>query len=207
VENGAAIAWQLTDPPDVEILGTPYRELCAALDEIRRDLHLPLVGFGDADAATISESAGLDPEIAELSKRRSGDEPFWSRRELTPEEITRLHEAVTQRGLKLARGGRYFHLTGMPDKGTAASRVIERMNDEDGRPRTAAFGDAANDRPLLEAVDHRFAVRRPDGEANAALATVEGVQVTEGVGPAGFSEGIGTLLRQWSDLASAATDG
>jgi mannosyl-3-phosphoglycerate phosphatase len=207
VENGAAIAWRLGDPPEVEIIGAPYQELCAALAEIRRQLALPLVGFADVDAAGISEGAGLDPATAALAKQRHGDEPFWSERELTAAEVEKLAQAVAARGLRLARGGRYFHLTGEEDKGSAARKVIERMTTAGGGPRTAAFGDAANDVPLLETVDYPFAVRRPGGAVDPVLARVPGVRVTEGVGPVGFSEGIGTLLRHWSDLAASPTGG
>lgn len=197
-ENGAVIAWRLTDPPEIEFLGPPYGELRAALDAIRGETALPLTGFGDVDATAICQRAGVDAVTAALSKQRSGDEPFWSERELTPDEVERLRQAVAGRGYRLTRGGRYFHLTGEQDKGTAARRVIERLSSGSTPPRSAAFGDAANDRPLLESVECRYAVRRPGGEIDAVLARVAGVRVTSGVGPAGFSEGVEDLIRRWS---------
>lgn len=201
VENGAAIVWNLENPPEVEILGTPYQDLCSALEGIRVELALPLTGFSDVAAAEIAELAGLDPATAILSKQRCGDEPFWPERDLCAEEVAALQQAVTRRGLRLSRGGRYFHLTGDGNKAAAAERVIERMSAGPKPPRTAAFGDAANDRPLLEAVDCPYAVRRPGGEVDAALAAVPGVHVTTGVGPAGFSQGVGDLIHRWCGTA------
>jgi mannosyl-3-phosphoglycerate phosphatase len=200
-ENGAVIVWQLEDPPQFEFFGASYGELCGALAEIRSELALPLTGFGDLDAAGIAEHAGLDPATAILAKQRCGDEPFWGERELSPAELDRLQGAVTARGLRLARGGRYFHLTGEGDKGTAARHVIEHYRSGPTPPRTAAFGDAANDRPLLESVDHPYAVRCPGGEIDAVLARLPGVQITVGVGPAGFSQGVEDLIRRWHEPA------
>lgn len=199
VENGAGIVWDLREPERVEILGAPYEKLRRALREIRDELSLPLTGFGDVGADEIADRAGLQRDAAVLSRQRCGDEPFWSERELTAGEEDALKRAVTGRALRLTRGGRYFHLTGETDKGSAARRVIARFVSGERPPRTAAFGDAANDRSLLEAVDRSYAVRRPDGGVDAVLSRVPGVRITAGVGPAGFSEGIEDCLRGWQE--------
>lgn len=195
VENGAGVAWRFEPGVPAQALSAAYAAVRAALHEIRSALGLPLVGFGDAGPAEVARRTGLSPEDAVLALERAGDEPFWAERPLHAEEIASLEEAAAERRLVLTSGGRFFHLHGRTDKGEAARRVLAALG---GNPLTAAFGDAANDVPLLAAAHVRFAVRRPGGDVDPMLAAVRGVRLPRAPGPAGFAEGAAALVAEWA---------
>ena len=193
VENGAAIAWSFADEEPAEAFAAAYPALRTALLAARRELALPLTGFGDLDASGIARVTGLPQDDAERARVRVGDEPFWSGRPLRESEVSRLEAHVAAAGLRLTRGGRFFHLHGKCDKGAAVRRILARWP---SCRVTAGFGDAANDVSLLEAVQARFAVRRPDGGVDPDLAAVPGVRVLSAAGPLGFHEGVQLWLAE-----------
>lgn len=192
VENGAAIAWSLAEDEPAEAFAAGYAELREALVAARRELALPLTGFGDVDTDGVVHKTGLPPEAAERARARVGDEPFWSGRPLHESEVSRLAARFAAAGLQLTSGGRFFHVHGKCDKGSAVRRILARWP---ACRTTAGFGDAANDVPLLGAVQARFAVRRPDGSVDPALAAVPGVRVLSAAGPLGLREGVALWLR------------
>ena len=195
VENGAAIAWSLDEDEPPEAFAASYATLRDTFAAARRELALPLTGFGDVDAAGVVRVTGLPLAAAERARARVGDEPFWSERELQESEVSRLAARFAAAGLTLTRGGRFFHLHGKSDKGSAVRRILQRWTE---CRHTAGFGDAANDVPLLLAVRSRFAVRRPDGSVSADLAAVPEVRVLDAAGPEGFAEGVALWLAEQS---------
>lgn len=195
VENGAAIVWRFDAGGSVEPLSAGYAAIREAFADLRASLGLPLVGFGDVDAAEVAHRSGLSVAEAERARARTGDEPFWAERALAPAEWARLDAEARARGVVLSRGGRFGHLHGRTDKGTAARRILERLEDV---ARTAALGDSANDASLLLIAGERFAVRRPDGTVDPVLAALPGVRVMRSPGPAGAREAIEILLREWA---------
>ncbi len=171
--------------------------LAAGREEVLRGMrHLKAVtadsirGFEEMTAAEIAGETGLPIELARLSKEREFDEPFrFTRREA--EFAERLPAAAAARGLRVSRGGRYWHLHGDTDKGRAVEFLMALYRGRLGAIRTIAVGDSGIDLPMLAAVDVPIAVRRQDGTHDAALeAGVRGLRRTEGKGPAGWNEGV-----------------
>lgn len=199
VENGAAVVWQ-RDPVRIESIQVDYKELCGALRRMAAKLDLPLVGFADVDVEEVARRTRLPRESAIRAMKRYGDEPFWSERRLDDEEMSALRAAVRDEDLRLTKGGRFFHLHGKADKGTAVRKVVEVFRKKQADLRTAAFGDSANDRPMLAVVDRPYAVRKSTGGIHPSLASVPGLTATKGTGPRGFTEGVETLLELWRDL-------
>jgi mannosyl-3-phosphoglycerate phosphatase len=173
------------------VLGAPYDRVRIAFEEIRRETALLLRGFGDMSLDEVEDRTGLAGDEAERARQREFDEPFvWESMEDTSEQ-SRIAEAAQARGLRVSRGGRFFHLHGAHDKG-AAVRAIALAYGDDGRPaRTVGVGDSDNDWDLLSAVDEASVVARPDGShALKLLSELVGPFVSDHAGPAGFAEAI-----------------
>ncbi|MGH7597173.1 MAG: HAD-IIB family hydrolase [bacterium] len=184
------------DGHNLILTSVSYAVLRGALIEIAKRTYLPLVGFGDLTVEQIAARTGLSLKQARLAKRRDADEPFFIDRDFEENDIKRLQTEVWCKGLRVTRGGRFFHLTGSSDKGTAAHQLIRFYQSAWQQPIcTVGLGDSLNDLPLLQAVDVPILVRKKNGEVDeSALAQVK-AQITKQPGPAGWNEVILELLR------------
>jgi len=203
VENGGAIVF----PPgssssgaahgdgSVLALGTPRPELLRALPDIAREVGVALRSFADMDPSEVSELTGLSDEGARLARRREWDEPFVVDESDAPRDLdTRLEEAARRRGLRVTRGGRLRHLTGPTDKGVAVRALLQVMPTGPAGV-SVGLGDAANDLPMLRAVDHPVLVPRKRGGVDPVLvAALPAARTAPRPGPAGWAAAVMELL-------------
>jgi len=196
-ENGAAVYFpeeSAAQPPAAAepwdgylrlALGTPYPVVRTALLDIARETGLRLLGFGDMTPEEIERSTDLGREDAERAQAREFDEPFlWDSMADAVDE-SRIREAAQARGLRVSRGGRFFHLHGAHDKGACVRAVAAAY----GGATTIGLGDSLNDLDLLSAVDRPAVVARPDGSHERAMRrALARAHFAHGAGPAGFAE-------------------
>ena len=180
VENGAALY-------DGSFEDSAYRRLRAALAAIGA----PFRGFGDMDAAEVAAVTGLPLAEATRARTRAHSEPgLWRGDDSGLAEFLR---ALETHGITARRGGRFLTLS---FGGTKAGRLAELKAQL--RPDvTIALGDAPNDAELLSAADHGIVVRNSHGPGLPPLpGEAEGrILRTRAEGPAGWREGLETLLR------------
>lgn len=178
----------LTDGLATIALGIPYARLREEFSALRQKLGAGVQGFGDMTIAEISTLTGLPRAQAALARQRDFDEPFI----FTAGSDARFLRAIEAAGRHWTRG-RLQHLMGAHDKGRAVRLLIERFARQGKAVASAALGDALNDLPMLQAVDHAFLVRRGDG-GFASGVDFPGLTRTRGAGPAGWNEAVMALL-------------
>ncbi len=206
VENGGAIVLRARMlpflPPGgrrdgdrlVVPLGTARSALVAALDEVAEEAGVAVRSFAVMTPGEVAERTGLGREAAARALKREWDEPFVVDPEGGDGTTARLEEAARRRGLRVTRGGRFHHLTGTSDKGLAVRMVLQLLP-HDSHGRTVGLGDAANDLPMLEAVDRPIVMPRRDGSVDATLAAaLPGAERAPEPGPAGWSAAILGIL-------------
>ena len=181
-------------------LGTPYTRVRVALKEIEQALGCRLWGFGDMSLEEIARYTGLSPADAVLAKQREFDEPFLiNRKGITCED---LRPFVEDRGLRCIKGGRFYHLMGMNDKGLASRLLLEwyRHQDESqGREIvTIGLGDSLNDLPMLKAVDRPILVQKPNGSYDPDI-HLPHLQHAAGSGPIGWNRAVLAILHDSQD--------
>jgi mannosyl-3-phosphoglycerate phosphatase len=198
VENGAAVYAPKGDPPlpgdsvrqyegyQMVEFGVAYSELTRALKSAALEAGCCVRGFADMTAQDISRDCDLPLEQAALAKTRQYDEPF---RLITGDpEVLRC--AVERHGLRLKRGGRFFHITGQNDKADAVRLLIEAYR-RLGPIQTIGIGDGPNDAGFLNLVDYPFLLDSP-------MATQIHKRVprarTAPAGPKGWNESIHEML-------------
>ena len=178
------------------LTGVEYSTLRAALGEIAKRTGLPLTGFGDLTIEQIAARTGLTFEQAFLAKMRDADEPFFIDGDFDENDVKRLQDEVWRKGLRVARGGRFFHLTGDCDKGTAARQLTRLYQAARQHPvRTVGLGDSLNDLPLLQAAEMPILVRKKNGEFDENVLAQVKAQITKQSGPAGWNEVVLEILR------------
>jgi mannosyl-3-phosphoglycerate phosphatase len=186
VENGGGIYWD----SNRVALGTSYDSILAGL--VRLKASFPRIrGFSDMSPEEISALTGLALELAERAKRREFDEPITVPADQAEVIAASGPNFVKSLGLKISRGGRFFHIHGDNDKGRAV-RELKRLL---GGPRIMALGDSPQDLPMLQVADVAVAVQKSDGRFEPALLQIPGIRRT-GPAPGGWSRAVLEFLSE-----------
>jgi mannosyl-3-phosphoglycerate phosphatase len=173
--------------------GRPYEEVVSALLAISAASGVAVRGFHQMDAREIADRTGLSIEQAQLARQREWDEPFVFAGSEAEGAGRFSHQAV-ERGFELARGGRFWHLFAGGDKGKAAQKLAAFYERREST-RTIGLGDAANDLPLLRAVDVPVILPGPDGAWDTALTgELTGALRAPLPGPRGWNEAVLRIL-------------
>jgi len=180
-------------------LGLPYRQLRQFMVSTRKKFKLKVKGFGDCRPEEIARLTGLGLKEARLAARREYDEPLWFE---DPSRIRLFREKVREAGLKLVRGGRFFHLTGKNDKGRAVRILKNLYRKKLGQLISLGLGDADNDWPMLKEVELPGLIARPDGQPAGLKQVPENIYKTKKAGPAGWAEAINYWLKVTQTKAS-----
>lgn len=174
-------------------LGVRRTELVRALGEMARETGVKVRGFTEMTLEELQRLTGLSRPAAMRALVREYDEPFLA--EPDEEVAAALARAAWRRGLTVTRGGRFHHLTGRTDKGRAARILLNLVAAVDGRVRSVALGDAANDASLLAAVDRPILIPRPDGSLAPELAEAcPGAERAPAPGPRGWNAAVLAVL-------------
>ncbi|MBN2397177.1 MAG: HAD-IIB family hydrolase [Deltaproteobacteria bacterium] len=173
-------------------IGISYARLSVLLDRIAREHSLPIRGFHSLPVEEVSRLADLPIEAAARAKEREYDEPFLF--DGNREQWARLEEVTAEEGLTLTRGGRFHHLSGPHDKGTAARILADWYRQRYPDAPIVGLGDAANDLPFLRIVDYPVLVQRSDGTYETGM-DIPGLCRTTRPGPAGWGEAVLELIR------------
>jgi mannosyl-3-phosphoglycerate phosphatase len=202
-ENGAAIfigkeMVAVHDVPFVEYggykvieLGIPYHSIRKFFAEIKRETGLNLFGFSEMSVAQVAEFTGLNPDMAALAHVRDYSEPFLFMEEECRVEV--LEKAAHKRGLKMTRGGRFYHLIGDSDKGKAVS-ILKRLYNKAGRATMSiGLGDSLNDFPMLENVDVPVLVKKKNGRYESCP-RLKKMVFAPGIGPKGWNRAVLDIL-------------
>jgi mannosyl-3-phosphoglycerate phosphatase len=210
VENGGAVvlppssAGPAHGDPRILPLGTPRARLVAALPALARAAGLELRPFSAMTPAQVAELTGLAPEDAQRAQQRQFDEPFLVSGEAgsggaAPPAGTRdaaldarLERAAQGLGLRVVHGGRLHHLTGPADKGSAVQALLRLAPYRDGA--SLALGDAANDLPMLRAVERAIVMPGAGGVDPALAAALPAAERAPLPGPAGWNQAVLTVL-------------
>jgi mannosyl-3-phosphoglycerate phosphatase len=176
--------------------GGGYATLSSTLDDLSRDLEVPVRAFHRMTSEEIAEETGLPLRGAELAAAREYDEPFLFVDTSEPER-RRFLAAAEARGLCWTRGGRFYHLLGHAGKQPAVTVLTDLYRRWNPAIRTAGLGDSANDAPLLAAVDIPILVMKPGAEYDpAVVGQLPAVRRSPLPGPRGWNASVQALLAE-----------
>lgn len=209
IENGSALCFPLDHEYPFELvahetldahmvirLSTPYTEIRHFIQQQRGEHGWKLRGFGDMRTQDVMELSGLDEDAAHRAMQRMGSEPFlWLDDETA---LARFREIAQDQGLRITRGGRFWHLMGQTSKaeGLKAMRTLYAVDSAE-RITSVALGDSENDKAMLQSADIAVAIKRPDG-SHLDCHGIRQTLLTEQPGPAGWNEAILQILSQHS---------
>jgi mannosyl-3-phosphoglycerate phosphatase family protein len=199
VENGSALFLPLNQFPaePVEnavkrdnfwqiVIGETIENIHEKLKAITKDIP-DLVLLSQSTPEQISILTGLDNKQAINAINREFSEPLLLKNDKNFSDG--FFKKVTESGLTTLQGGRFLHVLGNCNKGTA----IELLTSFYEQPvKTMALGDSANDAAMLLHADIAVAVNAPGN--HSLLELVSPSYITELEAPAGWVEGIDYAL-------------
>jgi mannosyl-3-phosphoglycerate phosphatase len=164
-ENGGllAIPNDRTSDYSVQIKGLPRKEILEVAHGLRSQMGYKFKGFADWSDQDLAERSGLSITQSKLSRVRFTTEPIsWSDTE--PQRLEFADQLAVQ-GIRMLRGGRFWHLMGASDKADGSASVLKYYQElEPGTEwQVIALGDSANDTAMLEAADIAVVIPHSDG--------------------------------------------
>lgn len=197
VENGAA----LIIPPHyfdnsaekVINFSTEYKTILKTLSTLGAQ-GFKFRNFDVLTAKEVSDLTSLSEAAAQMAKERFGSEPLlWDD---TKEKLTLFTQEINKRHLKLIKGGRFYHVIGLFDKGLAIERVLTLFKKKFKGKNIVSIGlgDSPNDLPMLETVDIAIVIK--SGRSDEMKLNNRHTIFSKQEGPAGWNEEILKLLEQ-----------
>lgn len=192
VENGGAVIMRKGPASSMVVLGEERAVLVHALQAIEGETGATIRSFSGMGRNEVAVLTGLDPADAGLALQREYDEPFLLEDEGRAAAVAAAAEA---RGLRVTRGGRFWHLTGATDKARALRTLIGFYAAEARRFTVVALGDSPNDVSLLRAADRPVVLPRPDGAVDPLVsAALPDAERAPHPGPAGWNAAVLAVL-------------
>lgn len=187
-ENGACIYLPgSTGGMDRVAFATPRAEILGRLAQIKQRHHFRFAGFADMSVGELVQLTGLRPEQAMRAKEREFTEPlYWQD---TEENLEHMRTLLVHHGLEMVRGGRFVHVMGKTDKGSALVWLRRHFAEITGRTVTVlALGDSDNDVEMLQAADYPVVVRSP--VKSPPVVDHPRCRITEAIGPEGWNRAV-----------------
>jgi mannosyl-3-phosphoglycerate phosphatase len=144
-------------------MGIAYSAILDQIGKLPGSLRNHFTGFADMSVEQVVDATGLAFGDAKRAKDRQATEPFlWSG---TGDELEALATTVAESGLRIQRGGRFYHLTGHATKEQAMGRIIDMIAGQkpDCDVVSIALGDGPNDLAMIEAADFGVIMSNPEG--------------------------------------------
>ncbi|MGB0335179.1 MAG: HAD-IIB family hydrolase [Opitutales bacterium] len=164
-ENGGllAVCGQRAGDYKLEITGLARKDILQVAHDLRRQIGYKFEGFADWSDQELAVRTGLSIPIAQRAHARMATEPIvWNDTESYRLAFTR---ELGKKGIRMLRGGRFWHLMGTVDKADGLRSALNhyRVKEPATEWIVVALGDSANDVEMLEAAHIAVVVPHADG--------------------------------------------
>ena len=211
VENGGAVVIPTGSlpviPPQAEVhrdaavwvFGWPYRQVVTALHKAASESRCDIRGFADMTVEEVAAHCNMSVEQAMFATQREYSEPFLL---LTPKREPAMLQAFLAQGLKVTRGGRFFHAQRHSGKDAPVAELKELFESTRGPVTTIGLGDGLNDEGFLRIVDYPIILR--SSHSDELKRRIPHALVTPQPGPAAWAEALLFVLKEIEDNAGPA---
>ncbi|WP_281951637.1 HAD-IIB family hydrolase [Nitrosophilus kaiyonis] len=168
------------------VLGEEYKKIL----EFKKRFNIK--GFSDLSDEEVAKLTGLDIKNAKNAKKREFSEPFL----LENEDLEKIEKEAKKFGLKITKGGRFFHIIGInQDKGKAlniVANIYKKYFNQDIL--VVGVGDSKNDIEMLKSADIPILIKKFDQSyENISL---KNLIKSKYPGSKGWGECVGVVLKR-----------
>ena len=205
VENGAAVFMPVgyfgTRPSGtadengywVKRFSLPRHHWLEIIAELAADFSGEFTSFDKLDTRQIAALTGLsEAAAARAASREYGEPVHWTGGD---EGRQRFIQRLEQSGAHVLQGGRFLHVSGDCDKGSAMQWLhgCYQRQAAGKLPASLAIGDSQNDAAMLEAADYALIILSASVPEPALLRSERTLRSSKS-GPDGWDEGVRKLL-------------
>jgi mannosyl-3-phosphoglycerate phosphatase len=182
------------------VLGWPQVQVVQALHRAASESRCEVRGFSEMNVEEIAVHCDMTLDDAALAATREYSEPFLL---LTPRRESDLLRAFMAQGLKMTRGGRFYHAQRHSGKGDAVRRLIDLYSDVHTPVVTIGLGDGLNDEEFLRIADYPVILKSAYSDELAKR--ISRARLTPTAGPAAWSQAVLAILSELElDMGPAA---
>ena len=174
-------------------LGKPYKAIVDFFYEIRQETGLNIRGFSQMSREEVMALTDLNEKKCVPALEREFDEPFILENTGALDE-SKLYRSAEKRGLKISEGGRFYHLHGDSDKGSAVKWLISFYEKKYKKTFTIALGDSPNDFGMFDVVNQPILVKSSKVFTDIRERYPK-ILITDKYGPEGWNEAVMGLLK------------
>ncbi|MBN2424860.1 MAG: HAD-IIB family hydrolase [Calditrichaceae bacterium] len=176
-------------------LGKKYEEILKFFRILKSEFNIGVKGFSEMMIPEIQQYTNMTTEDAQKAKERFFSEPFIIVSENPP--FNEIQEYARQKGFRVLKGNRFYHLLAASDKGQAIKQLLKlfRLKFPDYTLNTIGIGDSLNDIELLKNVDIPVLVNKPSGCHQPGI-EIKNLIKTKLAGPAGWQEAIFQIIQK-----------
>ena len=157
---------------------------------LKRKFHF--LNFDSMSLGQVQEYTDLPIDKAKLSRIRHFSEPLIWQDSL--DRLEMFYDEVKTAGLRLVKGGRFYHVISDFDKSTCIPFLKKYYENRfKAEIKTICIGDGNNDRLMLEEADHPIVI--PAGGGKTLSIENPSAVVAEHKGPTGWNEEVLKIIR------------
>lgn len=186
-ENGAVVIDDRAGSQTREVLGEATDTLIGWFNQASQETSARGIGFHQASDQLVADWTGLSLADAAQARAREASLPVYYPSDLPGRSA--FIRAVEARGGRVLEGGRFLHLAGHADKGTALRWMMHHLNID----QTVALGDGGNDDAMLALATIAIRIPTAGTRRPESLTTIRRASQP---GPAGWNEVMLSLLNQ-----------
>ncbi len=212
VENGGAILFnknsRLNPEANVKIfeefnsdyliykIGKHYKEFINDFNEIIHNNNLKIRFIHELRDDEIIRLTNIKESNVEDFRKRRYDLPFVFEK-ISREKYFSLSSELNKIGLRIHKGGRFYHITSDYDKSNAVLKLIEFYKRNNNHIKTIGIGDSQNDLNMLKTVDLPCLIKKKDNiYEEVIIKEIKKIIKSNNPAPDGWKEVIKVVIKE-----------